>query len=73
MEVRFQLADVPRSKIFGVCAVDDGYVFARIECSFPLKKRKSNLMSIERRFWESLVHIKAFSLLSVMSLTRRRS
>ena len=73
MEVRFQLADVPRSKVvfccfcccvfvFGVYAVDDGDVFARIEYSFPLKKRKSNFMSIERRFWVSLVHITAFSL-----------
>ena len=54
----------------GVCAVDVGYVFARIEYSFPLKKRKSNFLSIERRFSESLVHITAFSLLSLM---RRRS
>ena len=81
MEVRFQLADVRQWKVvlcfvvvgfcfFGVCAVDNGYVFARIKDSLPLKKRKSNFMSIERRFSESLVHITAFSLLS---LTRRRS
>ena len=34
----------------GVCAVDDGYVFARIEYSFPLKKRKAILWTSDAGF-----------------------